>query len=63
MPSIEVRVVADVAELPFADVLSIYESAGWTAYTREPERIKQDHNRRSGTSSGERTVQCRRRTV
>jgi GNAT superfamily N-acetyltransferase len=40
MPSIEVRVVTDVAELPFADVLSIYESAGWTAYTREPERIK-----------------------
>ncbi|MDT4913581.1 MAG: hypothetical protein QOC66_2709 [Pseudonocardiales bacterium] len=40
MPPIEIRVMTDVAELPFVEVLNIYESAGWTVYTREPERIR-----------------------
>jgi GNAT superfamily N-acetyltransferase len=40
MPDVEVRAVADPAELPFDDVLGIYESVGWTVYTREPERIR-----------------------
>ena len=40
MPQAEVRVVLDPATLPFAEVLSLYESVGWTVYTGEPERIR-----------------------
>jgi GNAT superfamily N-acetyltransferase len=40
MPSVEVRTVADPAELPFEDVLRVYASVGWTVYTRDPETIR-----------------------
>jgi GNAT superfamily N-acetyltransferase len=40
MSLVKVRVVPDPEELPFADVLRIYESVGWTVYTGEPERIR-----------------------
>jgi GNAT superfamily N-acetyltransferase len=40
MSPVEVRVVAAAGELPFDDVLTIYSSVGWTAYTRDPERIR-----------------------
>ena len=37
MADIEIRVAP---ELPFDDVLALYESVGWVAYTRDPERIR-----------------------
>ena len=40
MPDIEVRVVTDPAELPDAELLALYESVGWTAYTRRPDTIR-----------------------
>jgi GNAT superfamily N-acetyltransferase len=40
MPGTDVRIVADPADLTFADVLALYESVGWTAYTRTPETIR-----------------------
>jgi GNAT superfamily N-acetyltransferase len=40
VPTIDVRTVTEPAQLPFADVLSLYESVGWTVYTRDPERIR-----------------------
>ncbi|MFN2561883.1 MAG: GNAT family N-acetyltransferase, partial [Jatrophihabitans sp.] len=40
MSLVEVRDVPAVGELPFDEVLSLYESVGWTVYTREPERIR-----------------------
>jgi hypothetical protein len=40
MSPIEVRVAATTGDLPFEDVLGIYASVGWTAYTRDPKRIR-----------------------
>jgi GNAT superfamily N-acetyltransferase len=40
MSVVEVRVASATDELPFDDVLSVYESVGWTVYTREPERVR-----------------------
>jgi hypothetical protein len=36
MPSIEVRITAD---LKLDEVVALYEAVGWTAYTREPDTI------------------------
>jgi GNAT superfamily N-acetyltransferase len=40
MPDVDVRVVTATEDLPFAEVLSIYESVGWTVYTRQPDQIR-----------------------
>jgi GNAT superfamily N-acetyltransferase len=37
MPSVEPRAGS---ELPFEQVLALYEAVGWTAYTRDPEIIR-----------------------
>jgi hypothetical protein len=36
MPTFDVRVGAD---LPSDEVLGLYESVGWTAYTRDPDTV------------------------
>jgi GNAT superfamily N-acetyltransferase len=40
MPDFVVRTIENAATLPFAEVLDIYESAGWTAYTGELGQIQ-----------------------
>jgi GNAT superfamily N-acetyltransferase len=40
MAVVQVRTVVDPAELAFDDVVSIYESVGWTVYTRDPDTIR-----------------------
>jgi predicted GNAT superfamily acetyltransferase len=40
MAVVQVRTVVDPAELAFDDVVSLYESVGWTVYTRDPGTIR-----------------------
>jgi GNAT superfamily N-acetyltransferase len=40
MPAFEIRTIQDPGVLALSDVLALYESVGWTAYTRSPETIR-----------------------
>jgi GNAT superfamily N-acetyltransferase len=40
MPDVEVRTITVAADLPLEDVLALYESVGWTVYTRDPAKIQ-----------------------